>query len=594
MAQLSLVVTGNSSPSYTVSIKKTGDNTERFINQSGNTVYFTADEGNNEYTLSVIGCETETYTFNLNCTYSQMYNVFNNVAKETSPNTFSPEKFANITIPLVNDPYLSKSLPTFYVVWENYNYWWVNKGVTDLATRGFYSWRPISMNPCTEYWIGECGGDSETFISSFPYNRRFGHTSLSVILSNDFIANSPRETVYNYAKGNLNLGFFGRGDKIGNKTNAAVFSVDVETGLEVGGNTNDSAGLASLFAGMGDGLSGYVFAIYAISLFTYGHALPGRYPNPDGSFNTIIPNVEYPDINYAISKVWTDPFILNGETKYLKDYKNVIEVEEQSHYQEDSFEQGEILYNSAGTPLRTINHFGTVHDDNGISGYNVAHVISRSISLIETGVAFSKSQNRDYIPMFKNICDRGNDLYIWTDHTKRIDVPYPSYYIPRNIAFMGGMLLFLSGARGWHLFDYPRDGLNQDSYNGVLGALNYIFNNFTIAGNTISLASLKPSLNFNTWNTEQSYDGGTTWIKHKAIEWRNSTNYIPLRTAYTNTGYIIIFACRPYSVEPLSCKWRVNIGGTNYTGDITSNDWMSCYPVESPNRKDFYFKILKV
>jgi hypothetical protein len=100
-------------------------------------------------------------------------------------------------------------------------------------------------------------------------------------------------------------------------------------------------------------------------------------------------------------------------------------------------------------------------------------------------------------------------------------------------------------------------------------------------------------MKFNRWNTEVSYDGGQTWQKHKGIELKDSKDRLPIRVVYTQDGYIGVFACRPYNVEPQSCMWRVNINGTYYSGTISASDWKSCYP-EQPNRKDFYLSLTKV
>jgi hypothetical protein len=447
---------------------------------------------------------------------------------------------------------------------------------------------------CTDFWTSECGGGDvayNSFVSALPHNQRMGTGQLHNIVSNDFITSNTTETVYSF--GTTLAGSFGKGDSVSGRNKMYINSIDVETGLEIGGNINDSQRLGALVKGSADAIQGYAYYLYVISLFTYGNAVIGRYPNPDGSFNSII-TTDSPDINYAISNVWKSPININGESIMLSETKNIREIEEIAHYAEDSFEQGYVLRNSGGTALRTINHFGTVRDESGVSGWNVDHVPSRSVCIVETGVAYANTQNRDYVSMFKITCDRGS-TYIWTDHTDVISGAPTYWNLNRNTAFCTAMLIFLSGAKGWHIWGSANSfGANADGYNGMLGALQYIYKDYIINSNTISLASLRPNLSFNKWNSEQSYDGGSTWVKHKAIEWKNSTNYIPLRTAYTNSGYITIFACRPYGVEPLSCKWRVNISGTSYTGDITSNDWMSCYPVESPNRKDFYFKILKV
>lgn len=603
MAQLTLTVTG--AGTYTVSIKKTGDNTERVVSVNSSTVNFTADVGTFQYTITVTAgnCTPESQNFTLEClqqggaeTPSPEYqatipNIFLIVPKETSVDQFSPEKFSNLEIPLSNDSYLNQDTPNWLVSLETYPTLFSNKNVSPYD-KGIYSARSLSYTECSEIWVPSCSVPESSFISSFPYNKRFGVGILSDMVSNSFITDSPTETVYNY--GRSLAGSFGMGDSVNGRKRIAINSLDVETGTEDGGTEGKARGMGSLLKGMGDAIQGYVYPLYVISLFTYGHACLGRYPNLDGSFNDIIPSDETPGVNYAISGIWKNPFSLNGETVYLKDCKNVRETEETSHYAEDSFEQGYAIKDQSGTNvLRITNHFGTTNDITGASGYNVAHVLSKGISITETGVAYAKSQNRDYIIMFKFICDRGSG-YIWTDTKEYHDTIGQgfSFHLPRNISFASVMFSFLSGTKGLHIWDFPRNGLNLDTYNGVFGALQYIHQKFNINGNQVSLADIRNNLIFNTWNTEQSYDGGNSYVKHKAIDWKNSMNYIPLRTAYTNDGYVVVFASRPYNVEPLSCKWKVTIGSTVHTGDITSSDWKSCYP-ENPDRKDFVFKIIK-
>lgn len=69
MATLNLNITGGSSP-YTISVKKTGDNTERFQSFTSGVVTFTSASGNNEYTITVskLGCTQAAEVFMLNCT----------------------------------------------------------------------------------------------------------------------------------------------------------------------------------------------------------------------------------------------------------------------------------------------------------------------------------------------------------------------------------------------------------------------------------------------------------------------------------------------------------------------------------------------
>ena len=68
MATLNLNITGGSSP-YTISVKKTGDATERFQSFTSGVVTFTSDYGNNEYTITVSksGCTQALDIFTLNC-----------------------------------------------------------------------------------------------------------------------------------------------------------------------------------------------------------------------------------------------------------------------------------------------------------------------------------------------------------------------------------------------------------------------------------------------------------------------------------------------------------------------------------------------
>ena len=75
MASFNLNVTGSSNLSLTISVKKTGDNTERFISYNSNTglVNFTADTtALTNYTLTVnkVGCTGASTTFNLDCSNS--------------------------------------------------------------------------------------------------------------------------------------------------------------------------------------------------------------------------------------------------------------------------------------------------------------------------------------------------------------------------------------------------------------------------------------------------------------------------------------------------------------------------------------------
>ena len=151
----------------------------------------------------------------------------------------------------------------------------------------------------------------------------------------------------------------------------------------------------------------------------------------------------------------------------------------------------------------------------------------------------------------------------------------------------------MSGSNGNLFWGTPQSDSPADGYNAIFASSSIINKQILVGSQTVSLASLKDKLNFLQWNSEQSYDNGLTWTKHKAIEWKNSQNYLPLRIAYSNDGYIVVFACRPYNVEPTTSKYRVQINGKYFEGEIKATDWQSCYPVEEASRKDYCIKVIK-
>lgn len=524
-------------------------------------------------------------------------NPFLNVAKETTTGTFSPQKFPNVTIPTFYDDKVKNQVPYFIITANTALAPFNESGVTPFQ-KGIWSWRDNQFTPCVDFWDNCPGIDYEDFISPLPYNERydlmilpnFQPEGLDIVT---YFTNKTTEQSYNLG---LSIGGpFGLGDSPdGFKTRRAVHENDVEISLADGNNVEVCKKMSAFFGGIADRSLGFVFAEYLNAFQTLGYTAYGRYPDDNGNFLNEFTRDDNTGLTWRIASYWYTNFTLNGDTKSLNDFPNLYGIEEVSHHSEDSWEQDKLVYSPNGTYLRKVNHFGTQYDLTGVNGYNVDHVISRATSNIETDVAYHAKFGRDAIHMFKIVCDRG-EVWLWEDTAE-----FNSYgdrsvlTLPRHVGFMGIIMSFMSGSRGEQAWGEPQADSPGDGYNSIFGASTILNKVLNINGQQKVLSSMRPNLKFHQWFTYQSYDNGSTWIQHKALDWKQSKNYLPLRIATTNEGYIIVFACRPYNVEPLSIRWKVDINGTTHYGSIGSNDWYSCYPVEEPNRKDYYFKIIKV
>lgn len=536
---------------------------------------------------------------------SSYTNLWMNIPLETANDTFSPELWPNVQVPQIFDSYLGRDIPTFFVSTEMPQSFFVK---IDQQLKGIWtSNNQYNLQPCLDRWPNiawenDCPGKSfETFVSRVPGTRRgfFQYPN-----SSEYYDTQPLLNIYN--DGYSRVGNYGLGDQINGRANVFCSSLDVEISQVTGASDQDGNKMRALSKGMSDRIAGFNIGIYLSPLFTYGNFNWARYPTkPDGTY-------DYP-------KTSGNPMLLtfNGQSLaintlfgmsgpsgdqsnwHIKDTKNFLSCEALEGRYEWGLNEGEELRDAAGNLKHVVKHFGTQYDATGATGYNVQHALARVIHLTETDAYFGELQGRKVSSMFKCVQDAGGvgELagYVWNDHTKyNADEKGSSRgYFPRHLMFEGGLNLFFSGVYNWHVWDLgPVPGSYMDGYNGVMGAINYIFRKINVGGQDVSLASLRPNLKFQRWKTEISYDGGSTWVTHNGIELRENPNRLPVRIAYTNDGYICVLACRPFLVEPQACKWRVSINGTTYTGDITSSDWQSCYP-NDPNRKDFYLNIIK-
>ncbi|MDI9873376.1 hypothetical protein [Flectobacillus rivi] len=522
--------------------------------------------------------------------YDSYPNFFENVPVETQTDTYSPEKFPATPITLSPDSLMGgMPTPAFAVVFDKPIDVFQKKGI-DHRTRGIYvslvhpEYRPCQERypniqyeaPCKDATGKEIS--YEDFISTIEPTRRgfFGYPPKGNSAEGEqYFLNESEQKLY---EAGLNYhGAFGRGDAVGGKTQMMFQTMDTEMNISNGPDNKSKNKYMAFLKGMGDAITGYALIMYSNTFPGFGNFQQERYP---------IDRSEYSGIRQ--NPIWTEA----GDVGLIKgwrvsDNKRIVETEEISFHAEDGYDQNLILKDKSGRVLRTLNHFGTQA--------NTGHNLAKVIHLVETGAYRAHLDQRKYCSQAKVIADRNPPFpntsggYLFNDYIG-YDPQGFGAFLPRHLAFMQGMMIFFSGADYWNIWDRPKDGLNQDAYNGTIGALTYLGAKIKVANSNISLLDLKPTLNFTLWDTEVSYNNGQTWQKHKGIDFKDSPNILPLRIGYTNEGRVAIFACRPYGVEPINCQWRVKINNRWITGRITEKDWKSCYPAQK-ERKDFYLKI---
>lgn len=535
--------------------------------------------------------EKKTLTQSSAIVYEDYPNFFDKVPIETQKDTYSPEKFPATTIALAPDSLIGgMPTPTFAVIYDKPVDIFLKKGI-DHRSRGIYvSLVHPEYRPCNErypniQYESPCRDASgkeisfEDFISSVEPTRRgfFAYPPKGNSAEGEqYFLTQPEQKLYE--AGLQYHGSFGRGDAVGGKAQVMFQTMDTEMNISNGPDNKSKNKYMAFLKGIGDACTGYALIMYSNTFPGVGNFQKERYPTSQNTYAGIQQN-----------PIWTekgDISIIKGWQ--LADNKRLVETEEISLHAEDGYPQGFALKNNTGKILRTINHFG--------KNANVEHIIAKITHLVETGAYRAHLDKRKYASQAKIIADRNPPYpntsggYVFNDHIS-YDPQGFGEFLPRHLAFMEGMMIFFSGADYWNIWDRPKEGLNQDAYNGTIGALTYLGAKVKLAKESYSLLDIRPDLKFMLWNTEVSYDGGKTWNTHKGIDFKDTPNALPLRIGLTPDGKVAVFACRPYGVEPTTCLWRVNLNKQWFTGEITEKDWKSCYP-EQKSRKDFYLKIV--
>lgn len=157
MATLNLNITGGSSP-YTISVKKTGDATERFQSFTSGVVTFTSATGNNEYTITVSksSCTQAAEIFMLNCVAPTPLPVPTN-----TPYSFILNSSNGLNSSSACSEYASNVRTTYYAPYSNGNTihngtsLYYDSGLTSSILEGFYS-------DGTNYWYFQFGSTIDT------------------------------------------------------------------------------------------------------------------------------------------------------------------------------------------------------------------------------------------------------------------------------------------------------------------------------------------------------------------------------------------------------------------------------------------------
>lgn len=583
---------------------------------------------------------------------------------ELTNGKYSPQLFPKISTVISNDPVIAKAFPNWAVAWqvEGGNFKANNLKPQDLGISFNYDHNPGFYNGigerCVDYiyetnpntgqpWVDDidtyCGTANKkwtTFISAIPfYERAFsGYGAAGEGPKNQWINNSA-EWAYDTGIESAQARRLGHGDKVNGKVNVGLINADIEIGLEMGHDYLPRH-LAFLMGG-GAATQGYFFSQYSAAINGVGAEL-STYPDDQGNYPTVRKNIDGTTIyeqngvasvnNIPTSWDWnpSNKISLTGRvsTKGIGDYPNVLPCIEISSTSDMTFKHGQTyarkggwkysyetwqsteVSNSpvAGTSPQQYYHSAwmlsyspsndignTIVDKFGMDR-NTNHIIADVINYGDVNKDYSirKLNNRKVILQSKITCDRAHEgVFLDAQFTNQA---LKFLHYDREYSFDIGGFTALTGCE-WQIWDRNYDK-NLDGYHGAFGLVNLMHQRV----NGKSFVDLKPTLNFLLWNSEVSYNGGTSYVKNKATDYILSENNLPQRQAISSDGYWVIFAARPEGIEPTSAKFRVVYNGTTYYHTITANDWetvdytykdvaLANLPLAA---KDYYFTIIKL
>lgn len=542
-----------------------------------------------------------------------MTNVLKSVPYETVLEKYSPHLFPTISAPVSYDATVGTNMYNWQTIWQVDGTEFKNNnrtvqsvglamnpdvnpifynGIGTRCQEFIYTFNPDNGCPWGQERVSgnctgtitnidpSCGQTYNTFITSIPLqNRAYNLAGVNPNAWDGYTL----EQVYNEGVGASSSIMLGGGDKVNGLYNTAVAWSDIEEGSEVG-----SQNLTAYMWAMRSTSRGYVVSMYSQIFNTLGYISPSAYPDVNGEYTL------NPDINVS----WLSTYRVsvpskNMNNKSMTDDKRIGVGGEISHYASSTFYHG-TKYSKTG-----VSGDSTVVDKFGTDA-NVEHPIARIITNLEQQRWYidNKMDGRKAYYMTKITCDRNN--FGLNPDIGETNTALQFKHLDRRQSFMTGMFTFLL-KHEWLIWDRNIDNRNADGYNGVFGFLNLANQKKTLTSVSKSATDLYPDLIADNWDTEISYNG-TTWTKHKGMDYQLNPNIVECRTAYTNSGYWVLGCARPEKVEPTEVWVRKTIAGVTQVVHIAPSMWETCNPAYSgtplsgipTSDKDFYFNIFKV
>lgn len=426
-----------------------------------------------------------------------------------------------------------------------------------------------------------------TFTSSIPYQHRFFEESLA---GGQRLDSLGLEGSYDFGRGVAKDPVMGLGDNVGSKSHRGMVAVDIEDGTADFGSQFHRAALI----GMAENTTGDVSSDYGAIINTLGYI-------HDPSTGAKILNY-YPDSlgNYPsganISTDWlsTTPTLSipsrGVSNKRPVDYPNIIPSSEVSFWSYEWAKQDSV-YNLGGGNTIIINKYG--------SGRNSPHFLARAGTLLEWNAWYCryKLSGRRFKMLTKVIADKGNIGL--NEFVPLSGGGYAPDAINEHKGALAGRknafhLVSLTYMNSVDLHEWDKNSYDgnksHDTYVGFFAAMKMLMTN----GGAADYLDFVPQY----WNTEQSYNH-STWVKHKAIDWADSSGILPCRTK-VKSNKLEAMCWRPEGIEPTEVWLRATVGGVVREIHIEQSSWETLNPLYQntaknllPNKeKDYFYKII--
>jgi len=426
-----------------------------------------------------------------------------------------------------------------------------------------------------------------TFTSSIPYQHRFFEEGLH---GGQRLDSLGLEGSYDFGRGVAKDPVMGFGDNVGSKSHRGLIAVDIEDGTADFGSQYHRAALI----GMAENTTGDVSSDYGAPINTIGYI---HSPETGAKILDYYPDSlgNYPSgANISTDWLSTTPTLSipsrGVSNKRPVDYPNIIPSSEVSFWSYEWAKQDSV-YNLGGGNTIIINKYG--------SGRNSPHFLARAGTLLEWNAWYCryKLSGRRFKMLTKVIADKGNIGL--NEYVPLASGGYAPDVLNEHKGALAGRknafhLVSLTYMNSVDLHEWDKNSYDgnksHDTYVGFFAAMKMLMTN----GGAADYLDFVPQY----WNTEQSYNH-TTWVKHKAIDWADSSSILPCRTK-VKSNKLEAMCWRPEGIEPTEVWLRANVGGTMREIHIEPSSWETLNPLYQntaknllPNKEKDYFYIIK-